>query len=342
VAKPKTDEFVELTVHPRYKDNVGRYLRVVRAVAIKESPGEQTMRLTLLERQLLDPVSAATAALRLEALGTEAVGTLAKGLEAKDSEVRFYSAEALAYLDQSNAAAPLATAAKEEPALRAYALAALSAMDDVAAFDELRSLLDVSSVETRYGAFRAMWAMNPNEPLVRGEKLGGQFSYHVLASSGPPLIHVTRSFRPELVMFGHEQHFTTPLVLDAGKSIMINAAEGSDKVTVSKFAVGEPDQKRVVSTKIDEVIRAIVELGGTYPDVVQVLQQAKTSQSLPGRFEVDAIPDANRSYIRKETEVAEDTDSEADASIDETKKPERIEVANPLPELFSRRGSKTN
>ncbi len=334
VAKPKTDEYIELAVHPRYKDNVARYLRVVRSVAIKEAPAEQSVRLEQLERQLLDPVTAATAALRLEAIGSEATKVLSKGLESKDPEVRFYSAEALAYLDQSNAAPTLAAAAKEESAFRAYALAALGAMDDVAAFDELRSLLDVASVETRYGAFRAMWAMNPNEPLVRGENLGGQFSYHLLTTSGPPLIHVTRSFRPEVVLFGHEQNFSTPLVLDAGKSIMINAAEGSNKVTISRFAVGEPDQKRAVSTKIDEVIRAIVELGGSYPDVVQALQQAKACHALPGRFEIDAIPAGNRAYTRKEVEVAEGQPAGV------TEAPDQIEVANPLPELFGRRGSK--
>ena len=37
-----------------------------------------------------------------------------------------YAAEALAYLDESQAAAPLAQAARDEPAFRAYALAAPS------------------------------------------------------------------------------------------------------------------------------------------------------------------------------------------------------------------------
>jgi flagellar basal body P-ring protein FlgI len=35
VANPKTDEFVEIAIHPRYKDNINRYLRVIRAVAVK-------------------------------------------------------------------------------------------------------------------------------------------------------------------------------------------------------------------------------------------------------------------------------------------------------------------
>ncbi len=327
VAKPLRPEFVELAVHPRYRDNISRYLRVVRAVPIKESPDEQAARLIQLERQLLDPFSSATAALRLEAIGRDSSGVLIKGIESKDPEVRFYAAEALAYLDEPKAAAPLAQAAREEPAFRAYALAALSAMQDVVAYDELCALLELPSAETRYGAFRALWAMNPNDPLVKGEDLGEQFGYHLLGTSGQPMIHVTRSLRPEIVLFGHDQRFITPMVLEAGKDILVNA-EQSGKVTVSKFAVGQPDQKRQVSDKVDDVIRAIVELGGTYPDVVLALQQAKTAHALPGKLEVDAIPDTGRSYRQKEGPEGGDADEPTGG---------RFEVSNPIPELFSGR-----
>jgi hypothetical protein len=200
-------------------------------------------------------------------------------------------------------------------------------MADMAARDELTSLLEVSSSETRYGAFRALWAMNPNDPLIRGENLGGQFGYHMLGTSGPPMIHVTRSYRPEVVVFGHEQTLATPFVLEAGKSILVKGT-APDKVTVSKFAVRQPDQKRVVSAKVDDVIRAIVELGGTYPDVVQALQQAKTNRALAGRFEVDALPDGDRAY-RQADAVAADENPQAEPGK------ERVVVANPLPNLFA-------
>ncbi len=129
------------------------------------------------------------------------------------------------------------------------------------------------SAETRYGAFRALWAMNARDPLVQGETLGG-FNYHVMSTDGPAMIHVTRSFRPEIVIFGHEQSLKTPLAIEAGNNILINASEG-EEITISRFVIGQADQKRVVSNKVDDVIRAIVELGGTYPDVVLALQQAK-------------------------------------------------------------------
>ncbi len=324
VATPRSDERIDLKVHPRYKDNVARFIRVVRAIPIKETPAEQATRVSLLTRQLLDPITSSTAALRLEAIGHEGVTALAEGAESQDTEVRFYAAEALGYLDDSRAAAPLARAAREEPAFRAYALAALSAIDDLAAHEELIGLLEANSSETRYGAFRALWAMNPNDPLIRGENLGGQFSYHVLNTSGPPMVHVTRSFRPEIVLFGHEQRLAAPFVLEAGKSILIKGTD--DKVTISRFSVGQPDQKRVVSNKLDELIRAIVELGGTYPDVVQALQQAKSSHALASRFEVDALPDGDRPYRHKDGPLADATVGDMD---------DHIIVASPVPDLFS-------
>jgi len=297
VAKAKTDEYVELAVHPRYKDNIHRYVSVVRSLALRETEPELMLRLAELEKELLDPATSSRAALALEAVGNEGVRVLAKGVESRDAEVRFYSAEALAYLDRGEAVAVLAETARNFPAFRVFALTALSAMEDVSARDELRDLLEVSSAETRYGAFRALWAMNPNDPLVAGEPMNGQFSYHVLDVSGPTMMHVTRSHRPELVLFGRDQRLTCPLALEAGNRILVRGTAAGE-IAVSKFAVGEPDQKRIVSDRLDDVIRAIVELGGTYPDVVQALQEAKSAGALASRFEVDAVPAAGRTYDR--------------------------------------------
>lgn len=321
VARPKTDEFIELAVHPRYKDNIERYIRVIRALPLKESAEQQLARLQLLERQLVDPITSAAAALKLEALGKAGAETLKRGLASREAEVRFYAAEALAYLDERDAAAPLGQIARNEPAFRAYALAALSAMDDYAAYEALAELLAVESVETRYGAFRALWAMNPNDALVRGEKMADQFSYHVLHTEGTPLVHVTRSTRPEIVLFGDDQTLTAPFVIEAGKQILVTGRD-DQSVTVSRFVPNEPDQKRVVSNRVDDVIRAIVELGGSYPDVVQALQQAKGKRALAARFEVDAVPGVGRTYIRDGDDPVDDP---ASGPV----------VYNPLPGLFS-------
>ncbi|MEM8946537.1 MAG: flagellar basal body P-ring protein FlgI [Planctomycetota bacterium] len=302
VATPKTDEFVELVLHPRYKDNVGRYMRVVRNLAIDETATDRQARLQLLTAQLLDPVTSATAALRLEAIGGDAaVEVLSEGLTSTDAEVRFYSAEALAYLDETKAVAVLSEVVRREPAFRVNALAALSAMDDGSAYDSLRTLLSVKSAETRYGAFRAITSMAPKDSFTHGEDMRGMFSYHVLDVAGPPMVHATSSHRPEIVMFGKHHALNLPLVLDAGPKILVNGLTGG-QIKVSQFD-GATDQ-RTVPNDVEAVIRAVVELGGTYPDVVQMLQQANSTGALTSRFRVNALPEGGREFLKDELKVA--------------------------------------
>ena len=338
VAKAKTDELIDLTVHPRYKDNIARYVQVVRALPISETAPERMQRISTLESQLLDPATSADAAIQLEAIGVDGVDTLLKGIKSKDPEVLFYAAEALAYLDRREAAEPLGQIAREQPAFRVFALTALSAMQEYAAYERLRELLSAPSAETRYGAFRALWAMNQKDALVKGESIGGQFNYHPLNVAGPPMIHVTRSHVSEIVVFGLDQRLLTPLSLNAGNEIMVTSS-GDSEVSVSRYSVKEGDQKRMVSTRVDDVIRAIVELGGTYPDVVQALQEAKTSGALASRFEVDALPEAGRFYDRL-AEGEQGDEQQGVGNQDEQKPDQKAKAtpARPLPELFAKRG----
>jgi flagellar basal body P-ring protein FlgI len=334
VATPKTNEYIDIAMHPRYRDNIARYMQVLRSVAIDESATALQSRMLFLEQQLNDPLTSATSAMRLEAIGDDqAKQVLRQGLAANDREVQFYAAEALAYLDDTAAVGALSHVARHEPSFRVNALAALSAMDDATAYDALRSLLEVKSAETRYGAFRALWAMNKHDPFLHDQKLSPQFHYYVLDVPGPDMVHVTQSHLPEIVLFGKDQRLQLPLMLDAGKSILVNGMKG-DKITVSRFASNAEPEQRQVSASVDEVIRAIVALGGTYPDVVQALQQAKSDGALVSRFEVDALPEPGRAYDRIAAQAKEDGDV-VPASATEEQSP-RIDVATPLPDLFSR------
>lgn len=288
VATPQTDRFIALEVPPIYRHNLARYLRVVQSVAVIEPPGGRHARLQLLARQLEDPVTAPAAALRLEAIGKEAIPTLRKALESKDAEIRFAAAEALAYLDESIAASHLADAAANLRSTRPAALAALGVLDDANGVDALQTLLANRSAETRYGAFRALWRMDPDLPQVRGERLGDSCSLHILDVKGPPLVHVTRSARPEIVFFGTEHPVSSGLRAEAGASIVVVVED--EKATVSRFVPGQADQQVEVPAGAETIVRSIIELGGSYPDAVQFLQQASSGRALGSRLAFDALP----------------------------------------------------
>ena len=328
VATPKRDNFIELEVHPRYKHNLVRYVRIIQNIAVTESPTERIRRLEQLERKLLEPATSATAALQLEAIGKEAVRILRKGLTSSDAEVRFYAAEALAYLDEAAAADVLAETARTMPAFRWHAIAALSAMEHVGAYDALASLFHVPSAETRYAAFRALRAKNPLDPLVRGQSFSDQFTYHTLDTTGPTMIHLSRSRVAEIVLFGQNLDLRPPAFLYAGKNILLKEAD-EGRIKVSRFAVGEDDRHHFCTTKLDDVIRTIVQIGGGYDEVVECIQEAKRKDYLEPRVVVDALPRVNREHRRKDSDPTAPTPATDDVRT----------VASPLPDMFRDRSA---
>jgi flagellar basal body P-ring protein FlgI len=336
VANPERDDYLSLTIAPRYKHNLARYLRVIRNIPLRENPVERVERLQLLEKKLLEPTSSALASLQLEAIGAEAISALKNGLRSSEPEIRFYAAEALAYLDQPEAAAPLAEAAKKESAFRWHALTALSTMTHVAALDGLSDLLHVPSVETRYGAFRAMRTRNAGDPTTRGEWLNKKFSYHVIPTTGEPLIHISRSRQPEIVVFGHEQKLKNVKQLYAGKRILIMPMENGD-LRAGRYDPGQDTVYESFPAELDKLIRAIVKLGGGYAEVIQCLQEAKKGGCLEGRLAVEAMPRPDRKFYRDDDPLpdspeGEDADS-AETAPSETTLADR-RVTTPSPELF--------
>lgn len=307
LSKAQTDQRINLKVHPRYKENDARYRNVIAHIAFRETPVEQRVRMQRLERELLTPEKSERAALQLEAIGNDAIPILKSGIKSTHLECRFHSAVALAYLEDSDGLDVLKEAALKERAFRVFCFAAMSALDDPRAHIVLRELMsaqpvenkkEYDSAETRYGAFRALWTLDPNDPFIAGEHIKDEFWLHPLRTTGSPIVHITHRKRNEIVLFGHDQEFVTPLALRAGNHIMVTCSPGSEYITVSRFAVGEKDQQIKTSRRIDEVLRVCAKLGASYPDVAQLLVQADRQHNLPGRFEIDALPRAGRVYYR--------------------------------------------
>jgi flagellar basal body P-ring protein FlgI len=307
VANPSRDDHVELAVHSRYKHDIERYLRVVGKIAVGETADGRVTRLETLGRMLLEPTNAQDAALQLEAIGPDAVPVLLRGLKSQDREVRFYAAEALAYLDDPSPADALYEAARDVHAFRWRALAALAIMDQYTAQERLAELMNETSAETRYGAFRALRTRNYTDPLVRGEMLGKQMWLHVVNSTGEPLIHCSRSRRPELIVFGRNLRMQPPTYLYAGDKILIKRVD-DEHVKMSRFEAGKDTQQVTCTTEVADIVRNIIQLGGSYADVLTALRSAKQRDYLTCRLEMNTLPGQRRVYHRDEA-LAERGDS---------------------------------
>jgi len=306
VASAETDALIVLEIHPIYANDIDRYVRVIQSIAVFETTIQRHQRIERLKEELLNPETAEHAAFQLEAIGRPGIEALKQALQTSNLEIQFYAATSLAYLGDGTSARILSEIARHEPAFRVYALQALSVMkNDLEAEHYLQELLHVPSAETRYGAFRALKNRNPWDHTIRGEMLGGQFSYHTITSQAVPMVHVATQKYQEVVLFGTEILLRQPFALQAGATIIVNGREPGN-VQITRIVSTGVDQRRIVpNNRLDEIIRAVVDLGGTYPDVIQMLQQADLQGALTCRLEVNCLPEPNRTYRRPGSEEPE-------------------------------------
>lgn len=291
VAKAANRELIYVNVPWEYRLNSERYLRVLCKIPLAEDPKTKLPYRQKLQKMLLDPGQTIAAALRLEALGKESVPMLKKGLQSEEPLVRFSAAEALAYLRSTAGVAELALLADRHPQLRAYCLTALASMDENVCHTKLTELLASANAETRYGAFRALQILNDPNPAIKGELVGGTFWLHRVAPHSAPLVHFSLQRRAEVVLFGEEPHFVTPVRLMAGKEFTVTAEASDDRCTISRFNYSTGQVARLqTSLKLEEVLRALAELGAEYPDVVDLLRQADNRQRITCTVRLNAMP----------------------------------------------------
>ena len=349
VATAKTPSFLVLNVPELYHQNQEHYFRVVQLLPMIDSPELQTRRLAAWSKELLDPTTAGVAAMKLEGLGTTSIDSLKAGLKNPNKQVRFFSAEALAYLNDTAGVDALGETAIQNKNFRVYALAALAALDQPASHMKLRKLMDEPEIELRYGAFNALRTLDANDPFLghlrvvdepkhedddepsdsmavaitnasrrRNARRDDPFNLYIVDSEGPPLIHISRSRRSEIVVFGRDQKLLPPIVLDTG-TIFLNASASDDKIELSKIVpskFSDADVKTTTSLELAEVVRKTANLGASYPQIVAVLENAKRQRNLAGDLVVDAVPVSNRVYL--EAVLGTDTTAKRDDAIKRT------------------------
>ncbi|MEM9643539.1 MAG: flagellar basal body P-ring protein FlgI [Planctomycetota bacterium] len=299
IATAKEDDYIQLEVHPRYAKNQGRLLEVVRAIGVKPESAETQTRLAELGKRLGDPETASDAAIQLEGLGESAIPTLLKGLETSDLEVRFYVAEALAYLDREEAIEPLIQAARDTAAFRYPALLALQGIEQHQAIESLRELMNQESMETRYGAFCAVRRRPDAAGALAGENVDGQFRLFTVPSEGTPAVVVSMRESPEIVVFGDVEPLDMKVPLFGSGGLMVRTNEESPGfVHISRFRPGKEDQFTSVPATVPGLCRGIASVGGGYGDVVSILREAKANDCFTQRLAMDPLTAPLRTYHR--------------------------------------------
>jgi hypothetical protein len=310
LAVPQTKAVIGLQVPSQYRLNLPRFLRVVSYIPLGESidglhverltPGANSKQVAAgpgspywksIEEQLLDPAHTLTAAMRLEAQGSPALPVLKTGLVSNHVLVRFASAEALAYLGDRSGGEVLAQLVERQPALRAYCLTAMASLDENICHVKLHELLSSRSAETRYGAFRALRALHEDAKELQGELLNDSFWVHRGVGDGPPLVHVSTTKRAEIVLFSEEPTLLPPFSFLCGE-FTVTAGPEDVRCTIRRLSTQHTSRPEQCSLKLSDVLHTMAEMGGTYPEAVELVNQAGNFNGLSCPVAFDALPQA--------------------------------------------------
>ncbi len=292
IANPKDYKTVQLVLPKIYRHNVSRFSDVMANIRYNETAQERVDRLDELAKEMTDPATCAIAALRLEAIGRDAIPTLKRSLTSPDLELRFRAAEALTYCGQSEGLMILKEVAEIEPAFRWHALTALSVSDDSDAALHLELLMQSESAETRYGAFRALHTRSPEHPLVYGRKFK-DFFLHSVPVESTPMVHFSRSKRPEVVVFGEAKVSDDFLYVETGTTIR---SAGTGKLKLIHYSKNHGREETICSTDVMELIEALSNHDFSYGRILRILRNARKDETLVARLVVNAVPGTDRQY----------------------------------------------
>ena len=143
----------------------------------------------------------------------------------------------------------------------------------------------------RATALSALRTRNEHNPLIRGDFLNDSFWFHRVAPNAAPFIHVSTTKRAEIVLFGEEPMLLPPFSFLAGE-FTVTATAGEDCCRVSRIPASGPPSKRQCSLRLEEVVRAMADMGAVYPDVVEFLKQGEKCKCLSAHVRFNALPQA--------------------------------------------------
>lgn len=305
VAIPKDDDFIQIDVPEKYRQDPDHFFNVLLQSPFMEKPAEKAERLANLTPQLRDPTTARRAALQYEALGKEGIEGLRAGLQNPDQEIRFYCAYSLAYLDDESCVSVLEKLAKEVPAFRKLALVGLCENENHEGLQALLRLLQDPTPEVRYGAVDALRQREDAVSVLNERDLGGIVRILDIPSD-TPLIAVSLQERPEIALFGYDA--VLPAIDYIEISPRLIARTDGNTIRFKSFMPQTEDL--VVNTEhtLHHFLEGIQKSGGTYNDMVQGLDRLREKGLLPLPIAYNPRPDFGRTYHRDGSDPSLGTD----------------------------------
>jgi hypothetical protein len=301
---------IDLRVPVKYTGRKERFIQVLKAVYLGETPELTEKRIMTFIERLAGTQDKAASEIALEAIGNASTGKLAALLNSSNEEVRLRAGRCLLNLgDERGLEALQRIAADKRSLYRVEAMDAIVAAPAVllrkseAAGAIARGLIGDDDFEVRLAAYEKLRRLD--NLAITSSLIAKSFLLEQVAQPGKPAIYVRRSGEPRIVLFGAPIYCRDNIFVQSQDgTITINAPAGQGYVTILRRHPTHSDVIiRLRSTfELSDIVRTLCEeplskdehgqrgLGVTYSVLAGLLKQMSDKGAVDAEFHAGALP----------------------------------------------------
>jgi flagellar basal body P-ring protein FlgI len=305
---------IELNVPPEYKKQKQRFISIVKAMYLAETPEATKERISTLVKKLAVSENKYASETALEAIGNESLRKTAALLNSSQEQVRLAAARCMLNLGSDGGLNTLREIASDkDSAYRVEALETITASasrNDAIAIS--RKLLRDSDFNIRLAAYENLRKLD--DIAVTQKLIARNFYLEQIAQTKYKGIFVSRSGQPRIVLFGAPIYCRDDVfVQSADGSIAINAPAGQKYVSLirkhpkrpnvivqlkSSFELGD-----IIQTLCEEPLKKTKEgprgLNVSYAEVIALLKQMCDKGAVEAEFWAGPLPKIDLIIKRK-------------------------------------------
>jgi hypothetical protein len=228
-AHGRSGESIDLTVPPSYAKRTGEFAELIRHCPLTVTNPEQTA-MAIRRSLLANPGAAGAASWRWQALGKRALPMIQDLYEYPEEQPRFAALNAGAKLDDMLAVSHLLSMAHDSDSIT-YRTEAIKLLGRMGVNPEielgLRKLLEDREIDVRLAAFEALDKRGDSH--IAAIEVGKKFVLNVVPSK-VPLIYVTQTGQPRIVVFDDALAVKRPMTLYTWEGRLIVKADENDSL----------------------------------------------------------------------------------------------------------------
>lgn len=306
---------IELQIPTKYADQKYRFLQLVRAIYLADSPALLEKRIEAGIQKLSSPGDKNAGEIALEAIGNATLPRLAVFLNSRDPEVQFRTARCMLNLGDKRGQDVLWKIATDKTS--AFRIDAINAIaQGTATVDSvilLRNLLSDDNTQIRLAAYENLVRANDsslNSKMIAGDFYLDRIQVQPVAGQGKPVIFVARRNQARVAIFGSPVRCRDNVFIETPDgSVTINVPANEKVATLIRKHPKYPDVIVQLKSPLDlgEIIQTLCSepvssteqnatgpaqrgLGVSYSCLVVLLKQMVDSGAVNAEFQPGPLP----------------------------------------------------